>query len=373
MEKFDKPTIIIVENCLGFTGGFKAIYQVADALKSQFRFVFVLPQGSSVIELIEQNGFPVHPLPFSPLQKRLKSIILYLPMLLINAFLLRKIARKEKAVVIHSNDIYNLVPLLTKMILRDVKLITHIRILQSAFPAGLYNFWVKLTRKYSDIIVGVSQASLEPFGKLDKIRLIYDGIAKAEVHPYKYDSEAGINNLLYLSNYTLGKGHELAIDTFALLLSEKPDLILTFAGATFGISKNIQFKNSLMAKARQLKIDDKIFFYDAVSDVEELFKKSHVFFNLSEAESFSFTCLEALYYGVPCVATASGGPQEILDNGKYGELIPDRDINHIASKLLSLLNNPSRRLWLSENGRIYVRNRFSFENTVNQMRKIYEE
>ncbi|MCR6637762.1 MAG: glycosyltransferase family 4 protein [Sporocytophaga sp.] len=373
MEKFDKPTIIIVENCLGFTGGFKAIFQVAEALKSQFRFVFVLPQGSSVIELIEKSGFVVHTLAFSPLQKRLKSIIVYLPMLLINAILLREIVKKEKAVVIHSNDIYNLVPIVTRAILKEVKLLTHIRILGRAFPARLYSFWVKITKKYSDVIIGVSRASIEPFDKHDKIKLIYDGIAKEEVYPYKYNSEANVNNLLYLSNYTLGKGHELAMETFALLLTWKPNLTLTFAGDTFGITKNIQFKNSLLTKAKQLKIDDKIIFHDSVKDVEELFKKSHIFLNLSEAESFSFTCLEALFYGVPCLASNSGGPQEILDNGTYGEIVSDREVEHIAQRILSLLNNPSRRLWLSENGRIYARNRFSFENTVNQMKMIYEE
>ncbi|GAL83789.1 hypothetical protein Hsw_0817 [Sporocytophaga myxococcoides] len=367
----DKRTIIVVENCLGYTGAFKAILQVVENLSDQYRFVFVLTQGSSVGEILRQKGIFVYHLPFFPLQRKIKSIILYIPKLISNSLRLRAIVKKEKAVVIHANDIYNLSPLLVKLSLPGIKLVTHIRILQNSFPKVIYKTWVGLAELCSDVIIGVSKASLQPFSPSKRLTLIHDGISRDEAYNYSYEPEPLNYNLLYLANYIQGKGHELAIETFALVLKEKPNARLTFVGDTFGLPNNELYKKVLIDKARDLKIESSVIFKSFTNDIEKEFKESHVFLNLSEAESFSFTCLEALYYGVPCIATASGGPQEILDNGTYGILIYERNKHKVANEILKLLNNPDQRLLFSNRGRLYVRKVFSPQSTSYKVNAIY--
>ena len=51
--------------------------------------------------------------------------------------------------------------------------------------------------------------------------------------------------------------------------------------------------------------------------------------------------LEALAVGTPVVSTnCPGGPKEILENGRYGKLIPVGDEEALAKAMTSTLENP---------------------------------
>jgi glycosyltransferase involved in cell wall biosynthesis len=46
----------------------------------------------------------------------------------------------------------------------------------------------------------------------------------------------------------------------------------------------------------------------------------------SRYEGFGVPCVEAMASGTPVVATASGGTEEILENGRWGRLVQDSDV-----------------------------------------------
>jgi glycosyltransferase involved in cell wall biosynthesis len=50
-------------------------------------------------------------------------------------------------------------------------------------------------------------------------------------------------------------------------------------------------------------------------------------------EAFGLVVVEALAAGLPVVATASGGPDEILDHGRYGRVVPQGDEPAFAEAL----------------------------------------
>ncbi len=373
MDGNDKPTVVIVENGLGFTGAFKAILQIAEDLSDQYRFVFVIPKDSDAVAYLRDKNIKFYAIPYFPLQKQFKSILLYIPGLLLSAIRLKRIIIKEQASILHANDIYNLSTIIVKLFYPRVKLITHVRILKASFPPVIYGIWTRLTQRFSDIIVGVSEVALSPFGRDNRIRLIYDGVFQTEKHPYNYEVHPSTINLLYLANYIQGKGQDLAIESFALVCKQKRNVRLTFVGDTFKLPANEKFKLSIIKKARELDVADSVVFKEFSVDVEKEFKESSIFLNLSEAESFSFTCLESLYYGIPCIATASGGPQEILNNGEYGVLIYERNKHKIAYEILKLINDPDQRLLFSKKGRLYARKVFSPKNTSDRVREIYSQ
>ena len=61
-------TITIVDNSLYFTGAFKAILSTSVALSENFRFIFVLPEKSTVIPLVESKNILVITLPLVELR-----------------------------------------------------------------------------------------------------------------------------------------------------------------------------------------------------------------------------------------------------------------------------------------------------------------
>jgi glycosyltransferase involved in cell wall biosynthesis len=73
------------------------------------------------------------------------------------------------------------------------------------------------------------------------------------------------------------------------------------------------------------------------------FQASTIFVLNSWMEGLPTVLLEALALGLPVVATdCPSGPGEILENGKYGVLVPVGDPNKLAKSLGELLHDPQR-------------------------------
>src|SRR4029077_21209583 len=75
-----------------------------------------------------------------------------------------------------------------------------------------------------------------------------------------------------------------------------------------------------------------------------------VFVNPALTEPFGLTLIEAAASGLPVVATADGGPRDILANCRNGVLVDPLDRKAIASEILRVLADRKRwRVW-SRNG-----------------------
>lgn len=79
-----------------------------------------------------------------------------------------------------------------------------------------------------------------------------------------------------------------------------------------------------------------------------------LFVHTSLLEGLGFVIIEALAVGTPVVATdCPSGPREILQDGKYGALVPVRDHERLAEAILATLNHPLPAEVLKEAARPY--------------------
>ena len=67
--------------------------------------------------------------------------------------------------------------------------------------------------------------------------------------------------------------------------------------------------------------------------MQSYFKLADVFVVSSLSESFSNVLVEALSHGLPVIATDCGGPREILDHGRYGQLVKCGDAAAMAAAI----------------------------------------
>ena len=71
----------------------------------------------------------------------------------------------------------------------------------------------------------------------------------------------------------------------------------------------------------------------------------------SLTEGFGYVLAEAMALGVAPVASSAAGPADILEDGRYGSLVPPGDAGALAGELVALLRDDDRRSQLAEAAR----------------------
>ncbi len=100
-------------------------------------------------------------------------------------------------------------------------------------------------------------------------------------------------------------------------------------------------KMKLKKLIRELGIEEKVDLPGFVLNPYPYMKNASVFVLSSIYEGLSNVIIEALACGCPVVSTdCPSGPREILENGKYGKLVPVKDYQKLAQAILDTINNP---------------------------------
>jgi glycosyltransferase involved in cell wall biosynthesis len=376
-ERVLSTRILVVDNALAVTGGINAIRHATGPLRDYhgLQFTYVLPTGSTARPMLEANGYVVHELPFIEINRRKTHLLRYLPYLLLNGWRLYCLAQREGAAIIHINDFYNLTGYVAKLLsFGRLRVVTHVRFLPQNLPQPLARTWRWLASVGATCTVCVSQAVGQYFKNIPRVQVIYDPLPGAEQHPVPMHlpHPDGTIKLLYLSNYIQGKGQDLALEAFRQAYAQNSLLRLRFVGGDMGLTKNQKFRQQLEAEAAQYGLREVIIFDDFASDVEQTIKTADILLNFSESESFSLTCLDALFYGTPLIASDCGGPAELFENGRSGLLVPNRDVNAMANAINRLATDIKLRAQFSAAGRQFVRQKFAPSHTYENLAKLYQ-
>jgi glycosyltransferase involved in cell wall biosynthesis len=128
------------------------------------------------------------------------------------------------------------------------------------------------------------------------------------------------------------KNHPLLLQAFARL--DRPGERLMFVG-------DGAKRDELLSLARELGVADRVVLAGFHSDPTPFYMTADLFALASDYEGFGNVLVEALASGTPIVSTdCPSGPSEILDGGRYGRLVPVRDVEAMAEALDTSLDQP---------------------------------
>jgi 2-polyprenyl-3-methyl-5-hydroxy-6-metoxy-1,4-benzoquinol methylase len=88
-----------------------------------------------------------------------------------------------------------------------------------------------------------------------------------------------------------------------------------------------------------LGIADRVHFAGHQADVYPWFDALDVVVHASHGEPFGLVLVEAMALGKPLIATAAGGPMEIIEEGISGLLVPPRDPERLAAAINHVLDD----------------------------------
>lgn len=111
-------------------------------------------------------------------------------------------------------------------------------------------------------------------------------------------------------------------------------------------------RSSLEEQARSLGIADKVSLPGFVHDIYRYYAFADGFVLASDWEGFGNVLVEAMACGCPVTSTdCPSGPREILDNGRFGILVPPGDPDAMAEGILAMLGSSPAKAMLQARAR----------------------
>jgi glycosyltransferase involved in cell wall biosynthesis len=161
------------------------------------------------------------------------------------------------------------------------------------------------------------------------------------------------------------KAQHHLIDAAAIVVRQVPDVRFVILG-------DGELRHALEEQIRHRHLERHVFLAGFRADVLELIKDFDVFALSSVQEGMCTSLIDAMAASKPAVATAVGGVPEVVADGETGFLVPPRDDQAMADRLVALLKDEALRRRMGAAGLARARRMFTVERMVQETVAAYE-
>lgn len=167
------------------------------------------------------------------------------------------------------------------------------------------------------------------------------------------------------------KGQREAILSMPLILKKDQGFRLVIVGRAF--KSHRQYEKEIHGIVKSHGLEKNVTFIGFKENITEIYKITNYLLVPSLIEPFGRVIVEAMLFGVPVVATRTGGMPEIVQDGYSGQLISSREPETIANAVFSMIDFPAKTQTYAENAKIEARKRFSLDTMNKKLTKILLE
>lgn len=234
----------------------------------------------------------------------------------------------------------------------------------------------------ADRYVANSQAGLA--NRFQKIRphfhVVYNGVDFNRFKSVGHDDREILRNELELSgcSHIVGMvGSLTRHKDQASLLQAAPAILKDFPDVVFLLVGDGETRAALEAQSRAQGLTKRVVFAGFRKDVDRFYPLMDVCVLLTNSqvhlEGIANVLVEAMACGVPVVATAGGGTDELLGDGRYGLCVPPHKPDAVATAIVGLLADPVSAADRVVAARASVFERFGLERYVDDYENLYLE
>jgi glycosyltransferase involved in cell wall biosynthesis len=234
-----------------------------------------------------------------------------------------------------------------------------------------------------DLALAVSQAAQSTLSKLRpavRNRLLYNGtplrdVAPADARAARTELGASDTDVLIgvFGRLQRWKGQDVFVKAAGEVARARPNVKFAIVGGSvFGLEP--EYLEDLKKQTSIEGLTDRLIFTGFRTDVPQLMAACDVVCHTSRVkEPFGLVIVEAMAVGRPVIATAGGGPSEIIASESDGVLVPPDDPVALGRAMLALVDDPQRRQAIGARGRELVRTRFSIDVMASELVKHLDE
>lgn len=228
----------------------------------------------------------------------------------------------------------------------------------------------------AESIVGNSEAGIAAYRiPQKKAKVIYNGFNEERLINNLINKEDLKNELNIKSKFIVtmiarfdeGKDYKTFLEAANIILKIRSDITFLCVGDGPKLSQHIS-ENTRSGS-------DNIIFMGFRNDVEKILQISNISVLCSNPikhkEGISNSILESMAFGVPVIATNSGGTPEIVEHGSNGYLVNKYDSQDIAEKIIKIISDSKHYKSLSIATKKTVQRKFTLEKMINDFDKLY--
>jgi len=204
---------------------------------------------------------------------------------------------------------------------------------------------IRMVYPQADLVVAVSRGVTDDISSYtglsrERITTIYNPILTEHIKaqsilpaPHPWFNNEAIPVILGVGRLVPAKDFPTLLKAFAHLRTKRPARLVILGEG--------RERSTLEKLATELGIDSDLLLPGFADNPYAFMSRATVFVLSSLLEGLPNTLIEALACGCPVVSTnCRSGPQEILDNGTFGPLVPVGDDKALAEAIIQTLEHP---------------------------------
>ncbi|HPF15525.1 MAG TPA: glycosyltransferase family 4 protein, partial [Planctomycetota bacterium] len=351
---------------------------------SKFEVRVAVPAPGPLCEALEARGIPVHcgPLGVAAMGslslRGLARLAWQMPKAI--AFV-RQLVRTFQPHIVHTNTMVVLGGALGAASSRALH-VWHIHEIPIQ-PKWLAPLTARLLQRLADQVVWNSHATANTFLRhhrtlRHKATVIHNGIDRERLLPLPSQAEArrelgwpqDVPIAMVLGRINAWKGQTLAIEATGQLTQLHPDLYLAIVGGT--PPGQLHFEHELNQAVYQAEMGQRLLRHDFDGDVQRFYAAcDFVLVPSTRPEPFGLVILEAFCAGKPVIASAHGGPMEIVQPGQTGAWFEPNNARALALCMHHFLEHPEATRAMGQRALRQQERHFSLRSYLRRFARLY--